>query len=724
MVEHKGKVEALLRAMTLEEKIGQLTMLDAGRVTTGPGQTSDTLALVRTGRAGSLLNLIDPAEIRMMQRAAVEKSNLKIPLLLGFDVLHGHHTLFPIPAAEAAAFDPELWRRTARAAAEEAAADGINLTFAPMLDIARDPRWGRIAESPGEDVLVARRFAEAKVKGFQGEDLAAPDALAATAKHLAGYGAATAGRDYAQVDLSERLVREAYLPPFQAAVRAGVAAIMPAFTDLAGIPMTANGGVLRDLVRKQWGFDGVIVSDYGAIAELIKHGVAGDLATAAALALRAGVDIDMASPAYPEGLPAALDRGLVGLEDVDMAVRRVLLLKARLGLFTAPGKVNPAATVDRPRREAHKQLARDAARRSVVLLKNNRSVLPLAREIRRIALVGPLIDSCADMMGPWSALGKPECTATLLSGLKRALPTTEILAVEAVDIQGRDREGIPAAVESCMAADAVVLCLGEDRSMSGEASSRAVLDLPGRQRELAEAVLSLSKPTVAILMSGRPLTIGWLAERAHSFLVAGFLGHEAGNALADILTGRCNPSGRLPLSWPHAVGQIPIFYSQRPTGRPLVPEDHFTSKYLDVPTVPLFRFGAGLSYTTFVVTDVRIMATELGPSDRLAVEVEVRNEGPLDGEETVFLFIHDPVALISRPALELKDFGKIALPAGGRGTLRLGASVEDLGYLDADLRPVVDSGVIEVLVGTSTDQEKLHRAIVQIRTPAVPQPQD
>ncbi|MBF9234542.1 glycoside hydrolase family 3 N-terminal domain-containing protein [Microvirga alba] len=714
MTEDKPRVEALLQAMTLEEKIGQLTMLDAGGVTTGSGRASDLNTSVRAGRAGSLLNLVDPVQIRAMQRIAIQESRLRIPLLFGLDVVHGHHTTFPIPLAEAAAFDPDLWRRTAEAAAAEAAADGINLTFAPMLDIARDPRWGRIAESPGEDVLVARRFAQAKVNGFQGRNPAAPGSLAATAKHLAAYGAVAAGREYAPVDISERLLHEVYLPPFHEAVRAGVAVIMPAFTDLAGVPMSANVTVLRDLVRQQWGFDGVFVSDYSAIQELINHGVAEDLAAAAALALRAGIDIDMMGGAYEHGLSIALKRGAARIEDVDAAVGRVLALKARLGLFHAPDKGDTFKATDPHLRQMNRSLARDAARRSIVLLKNERSLLPLDPEMKRIALIGPLINARSDMLGPWSALGDPEHAATVLDGLRSALPIAQITAIEAMDIEGQDREGIRAAVDAAAAADAVVLCLGEDRSMSGEASSRAHMDLPGRQRDLAEAILVLRKPVIAVIMSGRPLVIGWLVERADAVIAAGFLGHEAGHALADVITGHWNPSGRLPVSWPHAVGQIPIFYAQRPTGRPRDPENHFTSKYLDMPNDPLFRFGDGLSYTSFAIAALRANATTLGPKDEIVVDVEVRNEGSREGEETIFLFIHDPVASVSRPILELKDFAKIELAAGETGTVRLRVAVEDLKHLDADLRPVLEAGVVEVLIGPSADRARLHQITVEI----------
>ncbi|NIX77537.1 beta-glucosidase BglX [Microvirga terricola] len=710
-------IEALLQAMTLEEKIGQLTMLDAGGIVTGSGRAGDLAAAIRQGRVGSLLNLVDPEQIRDMQRIALEESRLGIPLIFSLDVIHGYRTTFPIPSAEAAALDPDLWRRTARAAATEAAADGIHMTFAPMIDIARDPRWGRIAESPGEDVLVARRWAEAKVKGFQGDDLAAANTLAATAKHFAAYGAANAGRDYASVDISERLLHEVYLPPFHQAVQAGVAAIMTAFTDLAGVPMTANVAAVRDVLRRQWGFEGVIVSDYSAIQELINHGVAEDRAAAAALALRAGIDIDMMGGAYEKGLPIALEQGSARIEDVDAAVRHVLSLKEKLGLLETPNKGGATKAADPRLRDANRALARDAAQRSIVLLKNERSLLPLDPTTRRIALIGPLIDSRSDMLGPWAALGDAQRVVTILEGLRNALPSTEISAAEAVDFRGQgDREGIPAAIEAASAADIVLLCLGEDRDMSGEAASRAHIDLPGRQRELAEAILALGKPVVAIIMGGRPLIIDWLVDRADSLIVSGFLGQEAGHALADVLIGLYNPSGKLPVSWPRAVGQIPISYAHRPTGRPFDPENHFTSRYIDLPNEPLFLFGEGLSYTSFNITGLSVNAKRLGPSDTIVVDVDVTNEGAREGEEALFLFIHDPVASVSRPVLELKDFGKIRLAAGERRRLQLSVAVADLGHLDPNLRPVLEDGAIEVLVGPSADRARLRSITVEIVT--------
>src|SRR5579883_342752 len=523
------RIATLLERMTLTEKLGQLTMMAASHNVTGPVITGHSTDDIRSGRIGNLLNLIGAAAAREIQRVAVEESRLGIPLLLGLDVIHGHRTLFPAPLAEVALFDPEAWARTAREAAREAAADGIAMTFAPMLDVSRDPRWGRTVEGPGESAWVGRRLAEAKVRGFQGDDLAAADSVAAVAKHFCGYGAVTAGREYASVDVSDRTLLEVHMPPFEAAVSSGVAAVMPAFTDLAGIPMTAHAGMLRERLRGELGFDGVLVSDYNAIAELIRHGVAADLIEAASLALRAGVDIDMVSGAYLEGLPVALERGLVSLAQIEESVRRVLVLKARLGLFEDPygrGATQESAASLAQRR----QLARNVGARSVVLLSNREGALPLPGGLRRLALIGPLADAPAEMRGPWWCAAQPDTQISVLAGIRAALPQAQILHASGVDISGSDESGIAAAVELCDGADAVLLCLGEAATMSGEAASRAHPELPGRQRELAEAVLRCAGtkaiPVIAILFSGRPLIVPWLAERASALLAAWFPGSE------------------------------------------------------------------------------------------------------------------------------------------------------------------------------------------------------
>jgi beta-glucosidase len=708
------RIEPLLARMTLEEKIGQMTLVSAGQAVTGPGGPVDYMQAIRAGRVGTVSNLWGPDQAREVQRVALEETRLGIPLLFVMDVIHGHRTVFPLPLAEIGAFDPDLWRRTARVAATEAAADGLAMTYAPMLDVARDPRWGRIAESPGEDPWLAARFAEAKVQGFQGDDLKAADSLAATAKHLAAYGAVTAGRDYATVDISDRSFHEIYLPPFRAAVAAGVATIMPAFHDFAGVPMTANAAVLRAVVRERWGFEGVIVSDYGAIAELIVHGVAADIADAAALALQAGVDIDLMGNAYARGLPGALERGRVTIAEIDAAVRRVLALKEALGLFEDPHRrvrqLGPAQL------RAHREVAREAARRAIVLLTNRDGVLPLAPGGGAIAVLGPLADARADMLGPWAAGGRAEDMVTMLEGLRDAFPEREIRHAPGVGIGGDDPGGIAAALDIARAADVVVLCLGEARAMSGEAASRGRPDLPGRQPELARAVLDLGKPVVVTLSSGRPLMAPWLFEGADAVLATWFLGSEAGHAVGDVLSGRHNPSGRLPVSWPVDVGQIPIYYAQRRTGRPANPAEHYTSKYLDLPVEPLFPFGHGLSYTRFELSGLRASASELRPGAPITVACDVVNRGEVAGEETLLLFVHDPLASVARPMLELKGMAKITLAPAEAGTVRFTLAAEDLAFVGPDLTPLLEPGAIELLVGRTADQGAALRTSIQLLT--------
>ncbi|POR52559.1 glycoside hydrolase family 3 N-terminal domain-containing protein [Bosea psychrotolerans] len=700
-------IEALLAAMTLEEKIGQLTMAEGS----GHGTTRDVQSAIREGRLGSLLNVHGSEIVRELQRLAIEETRLEIPLLFGLDVLHGHRTIFPIPLAEAAAFDPPLWEATARAAAAEASRDGIMLTFAPMLDLARDPRWGRIAESPGEDPLLGSRFASAKVRGFQGRSLSDPTSLAATAKHIGAYGAVTAGREYASGDLSERTLLELHLPAFKAAADAGVAAIMAAFTDIAGVPAHANVTLLRKTLRCAWGFEGVVISDYGAVAELVPHGVAADLAEAAALALTAGIDIDMMGDAYRRGLPAALARGLVGLEAVDAAVMRVLRLKERLGLFDEPYR---GLSRDAPADDGlGRDLAREAARRSIVLLTND-GVLPLPPGLRRIAVVGPLADAARAMLGPWAAIGEGTDATTIADGLRLALPDCVVDVSAGVSIAGSDTHGIADACRIAETADIVVLCLGEDETMSGEAGSRAHPELPGAQRILAEAILDLGKPVVALIASGRPLIVPWLVERASAVLATWFLGQEAGHAIADVLIGAANPSGRLPVSWPRDVGQIPIFYAERPTGRPEIAANRFTSKYLDVPATPQFPFGHGLSYSRFVLSGLRSTTTEIRRGQHIEIAVDVTNEGPVAGEETVLFFIHDPVASVARPLLELKDFAKIRLRPGERGTVTFTLTSEAFIFAGRSLAPVLEVGEIELFVGKSADRGSLLRTSIRV----------
>jgi beta-glucosidase len=707
-----SRIDDLIAAMTLAEKLGQLTMTTAGYAVTGPVATTDLQAGILSGQIGNVLNLYGADAIKGVQKLALEQTRLKIPLLVGMDVIHGHRTIFPIPLGETSLFDPAAWEATAREAAREAAADGVHLTFAPMLDVARDPRWGRIAEGPGEDPLVGQAIARAKVKGFQGASLAATDTLAACAKHYCAYSAVTAGREYAPTDVSQRSLHEIYLPPFEAAVAAGVATIMPAFTDLDGVPMTANSALLKDYLRGKLNFQGVLVSDYNAIAELIHHGVAADLADAAALALKAGVDMDMMANAYRDGLPMALKRGLITMADIDASVRRVLTLKEQLGLFDNPygrGSVESAEVL-----ASRRALARDAAARSVVMLKNDSATLPVLSG--QLAVIGPLADDPGDMRGCWSAAGQPEGCISVLAGLGAALPDQEIAYAQGVTIDGDDESGIAQAAALCDGADTIILCLGESAVMSGEAASRAHPHLPGKQLALAQAVMARAtgKRVIAVLFSGRPLVVPEIVVGAGAVLAAWAPGSEAGNALADLLLGKVSPSGKTPVSWPRAVGQIPIFYNQRSGGRPANPNDHYTSKYLDEANAPLFPFGHGLSYGDFVYADLSVSLAQARESDSFTVKVTLINHGLREAGETVFLFIHDKVARVSRPLLELKGFQRISLRPGESGVVTFTLPAEALKYPGLDYAPFYEPGEIEILAGPSADRSRMLSVTVRL----------
>jgi beta-glucosidase len=712
-----SRIDTLMARMTLSEKLGQLTMAASSYAVTGPVIAGDSTQSIIDGTIGNLLNMVGPGPVHEMQRLAVEKSRLGIPLLIGLDIIHGHRTLFPIPLAEAGIFDDTLWERTAREAAREGAADGLAMTFAPMLDVSRDPRWGRTAEGPGEDPWLNARIAQAKVRGFQGTDLSSAEALAACAKHFVAYGAVTAGREYAAVDISERTLHEVYLPGFAAAVRAGVATLMPAFTDLNGVPMSAHIPLLRDWLRGEMGFDGVIVSDYNAISDLIKHGVAADLVDAAVLALKAGIDIDMMADAYRKGLPIALEQGRVTIDEIDTCVRRVLRLKEQLGLFDDPYRrgttQEPAAVVA----ERH-ALARDVGRRAIVMLKNERDTLPLPTGAKALCVIGPMADASTEMKGPWWGAGEHEPAVSVLAGLRAALPQSDIRHAPGVAIEDSDDSGIEAAVALCDGVDAVLLCLGERATMSGEAASRATPALPGRQQALAEAVTArahaLGIPVVAILFSGRPLVIPWLSEHADALLAAWFLGIEAGHAIADVVTGRATPGGRTPMSWPRAVGQVPVYFGQRPTGRPMSPGEYYTSKYQDVDNTPLYAFGHGLTYGRFSYDELQVEPLRVREQDALKISVRLRNLGAREAEETVFLFVRDRLSRVTRPLLELKGYAKLRLMPGEAGSVTLELPAAELRYLGPDLQPLFEAGEVEILVGPSADPTGLLRQTIEL----------
>jgi beta-glucosidase len=674
------RIDSLLAQLTLEEKLGQLNLPSVNRRAT-PAEAD----LVRRGLVGGLFNLDGAEAARDIQRVAVEESRLRIPLLLGLDVIHGYRTIFPIPLAEASSWDPELAEATARAAGREARAAGVNWTFAPMVDIARDPRWGRIAEGSGEDPYLGSQFAAARVRGFQ-------ESILATPKHFAAYGGAEAGRDYNTVDLSERTLREVYLPPFKAAVDAGAGSIMSAFNEIGGVPSSANPWLTDTLLRGEWGFDGFVVSDWTSIAELLAHGVGGSRAEVGRLALAAGVDMDMVSGIYVDSLPALVRAGRVPLAQVDAAVRRILRAKLRLGLFDDPYRAAPAESPDRA-------LARRAAQESIVLLKNEGGVLPLAASAKTIAVIGPLAADTAAPLGPWHTFGQPADVVSLLAAIReRAGAGIAVRHAPGTSLTGGDTSGIAAAVDLARAADVTVLALGEADSMSGEASSRARLDLPGAQRQLLQAVLATGRPVVLVLMTGRPLVLSWAAEHAPAIVQAWFLGVESGHAIADVLFGDVNPSGRLPVSFPRAVGQIPIYYNHKPTGRPPAAE-RFTSKYLDVPVTPLYPFGYGLGYSPFTYRDLKLAAARLGPSDTLTASVTVANTGTRAGTEVVQLYVRDEVASVTRPVRELKAFRRVTLQPGEARTVELHVPVQQLGLWGPAMRYIVEPGTFRVFVG-------------------------
>ena len=687
-----ARVSALMAKMTLEEKLGQLQQ--AGGPTEGSRELFD---LARKGKIGSTLNVRGAKPLNLIQRAAVEGSRMKIPLLFGFDVIHGYRTVFPIPLALASAWDPSVAEAAARFSAREAAIDGLRWTFAPMVDIARDPRWGRVAEGAGEDPYLGAAMARAYVRGFQGPDLTAPDSLAACAKHWVGYGAAEAGRDYSTTEISERTLREIYFPPFKAAADAGVLTFMSAFNDLNGVPSSANPFTLTSVLRGEWGFDGFVVSDWDSVAQLIPHGIAADGREAARRALTAGVDMEMNSRLYNQELPGLIKDGRVPMAGVDEAVRRILSVKVRMGLFEHPYADEDA--VPKAPAAAARAAARDAAAHSFVLLKNDGGVLPLPKSVKTLAVIGPVADDGAAVLGSWSGNGQAAEATTVLAGLRAALPGAKVVFSTGCAVTGDSDAGFARAVAAAKAADAVVLVLGEAGDMSGEASSRAFLDLPGRQLDLAKAVLAEGKPTAVVLLNGRPLTLSALAEKAPAILEAWQPGTEGGSAIAAVLFGDAAPGGKLPITFPRTLGQVPLYYNHKNTGRPPVESDHFTSKYLDAPVTPLFRFGHGLSYTRFELSHLR------APSDKAglySIGVDLENVGSRTGDEVVQMYIHRKAASVTRPVAELKGFQRVALKPGEKRTIWFRLGPQELGFYGLDMKFAVEPGEFEVLVGTES----------------------
>jgi len=699
-------IDSLLGVMTVEEKVGQLVQFTGWHPDphSGPQVSPEQRALIERGELGGIFNIWGAQATREAQRVAIEHSRLRIPLIFGLDVIHGYRTTFPIPLAEASSWDPAMVERDARIAAVEASACGIHWTFAPMVDIARDPRWGRIAEGSGEDTYLGSLMAAARVRGFQGDDPSSSSSIAACAKHFAAYGGAEGGRDYNTVDMSERTLREVYLPPFHAAADAGALTFMSSFNEIGGVPSTANRWLMTDLLRGEWGFRGFVVSDWTAITELMNHGVAADTARAAALALTAGVDADMESGAYLKCLPGLVRDGKVPVAVLDEAVRRVLRVKCAIGLFD-----NPYARCSEEREQTmlltpeHLALAREAGKESIVLLKNDNQILPLSNSLQSIAVIGPLAADSADLLGPWEAMGRPSDVVTLLEGIKHAVaPETRVLYAQGCAIEGTDRRNFAAAVRVARSADAVVLAVGESREMSGEASSRSSLDLPGVQESLVEAIGATGKPVVLVLMNGRPLSITRQLREVNAVLETWFLGVQAGNAIADVLFGSSSPSGKLPVTIPRTVGQVPVYYNHKNTGRPPLDTEKYTSRYIDLPNTPLFPFGFGLSYTTFGYSGVTVSPVTMDSGGTVTVSVRVKNTGARAGTEIVQLYVRQDVGSVTRPVKELKAFRRLTLDPGDSEPVVFTLAWSDLLITSADGKRTVEPGTFTVEVGTNS----------------------
>jgi beta-glucosidase len=693
------QVNALLAKMTLAEKLGQLQQLD------GEGNGNfrpEHVELVRTGLLGSTLNVRGAQRTNQLQRVAMTESRLKIPLLFGFDVIHGYRTIFPIPVAEAASWDPVLAERSTAVAAQEANNAGVRWTFAPMLDIARDPRWGRITEGAGEDPFLGAAFAAARVRGFQGRDYSAPDKILACAKHWVAYGAAEGGRDYNTTDLSENVLREIYFPPFKAAVDAGVGTLMSSFNAINGVPASANGFTLTKVLRDEWKFDGFVVSDYTAVRELINHGVAANEEQAAALALNAGVEMEMVSRSYNQFGPHLLEQRKLSSATIDEAVRRILRIKYRLGLFDHP-YTEEAREPQSLLRPGSLSLAREIAARSMVLLKNDRNVLPLDKSVKSIAVIGPLADDRRAPLGWWAGDGREENTITPLAGIRAKVgPQTKVGYAKGCEVKDDSTARFAEAVALAKGSDVAIVFVGESADMVGEAASRSSLDLPGRQMDLVKAIQATGKPTVVVLVNGRPLTIGWIVDNVPAILESWMGGSQSGNAIADILFGDANPGGKLPVTFPRTVGQVPIYYNHMNTGRPPEAENRYTSKYQDVAWTPLFPFGYGLSYTTFKLSNLQLSSPRISASEKLTVTVDVENAGRRAGDEVVQLYIRDPVATMARPVKELKGFQRVTLQPGEKRNVQFTLTRDHLGFWNREMRYVVEPGEFRVMVGSNS----------------------
>ena len=715
----------LMRKMTLEEKLGQLNLPASGDITTGGASSSNVAGQIKEGKVGGLFNIKSAAKIREVQKIAVEQSRLGIPLLFGMDVIHGYQTEFPIPLGMSCSWDTALIEKSARIAAQEASADGICWTFSPMVDISRDPRWGRVSEGSGEDPYLGSQIAKVMVKGYQGDELRKNNTIMACVKHFALYGAIEAGREYNTTDMSRIRMYNEYFPPYKAAVEAGAGTVMSSFNEVDGIPASANKWLMTDVLRKEWGFKGFVVTDYTAIMELQEHGI-GNLKEVSALALKAGIDMDMVSDGLSGTLKQSLEEGKVSQQEIDQACRRILEAKYKLGLFEDPYRycdVNRAKTeIFTPE---NRQLAREIASQTFVLLKNDKQVLPLQAK-GTIALIGPLADNKENMTGTWSVAADFSKSVSLLEGLTNAVGNqAKVFYAKGtnvvndphlnalVSVFGKptkwdnrsQKEMIAEAVAVARKSDVVIAAVGESAEMSGECSSRSDINLPENQKELLEALLATGKPVVMVLFTGRPLTIGWEKDHVPAILNVWFGGTEAGNAIADVLLGKVNPSGKLSSTFPQNVGQIPLYYNHKNTGRPL-PKGawfkKFLSNYLDVSNEPLFPFGFGLSYTTFDYKNLKLSDSTLTADGKLTVSVDVNNSGNYDGAEVVQLYLRDLVGSVTRPVKELKGFQKIFLKKGETRTVEFTLTEKDLRFYNNDLKFVSEPGDFKVFVGTSS----------------------
>ncbi|WP_369413968.1 beta-glucosidase BglX [Belliella alkalica] len=726
---YSSRADSVLSLMTLEEKLGQLNLPAAGDITTGQAESSNIAEKIKQGKVGGLFNLKSASKIREVQRIAVEESRLKIPLLFGMDVIHGYETLFPIPLGLSSSWDMELVEKSARIAAIEASADGINWTFSPMVDVSRDPRWGRVSEGNGEDPFLGAQIAKAMIKGYQGDDLTLENTIMACVKHFALYGAPEAGRDYNSVDMSRQRMFNEYFLPYKAAVEAGVGTVMTSFNDIDGIPASGNKWLMTDLLRDQWGFNGFVVTDYTAINEMIDHGM-GNLKEVSAMALKAGVEMDMVGEGFLTTLEKSLEEGKVSQNQIDEAVRRILIAKFKLGLFEDPYKY---ADPERSKRDVfnaeHRKTAREIASQTFVLLKNENNILPIKRE-STIALIGPMADNKENMAGTWSVAGNFEKAISLREGLENAVEdkakvvyargsniTSDSVLESRVSIFGKptyrddrpEEEMIKEALAAAKNADVIIAAMGESAEMSGEASSRSDIEIPENQRNLMKALLKTGKPVIMVMFTGRPLAIKWESENVPAILNVWFAGSEAGDAIADVLFGDVNPSGKLTATFPQNVGQVPIFYNHKNTGRPL-PEGEwfqkFRSNYLDVSNDPLYPFGFGLSYTSFDYSDIKLSAADLEGEQKLTASIELKNTGEFDGAEVVQLYVRDLVGSITRPVKELKGFQKVKLKAGESKTITFELTKEDLKFYNYDIDFVFEPGEFEIMIGGNSRDVK------------------